>query len=480
MKKKFYKSCVALMLTMVMIFGGVHFNALTSVRVASAAVVNPIEPNLVINVTLSAPSTHMTIGHTMQLSCSSSPTNLTKLYSSSNTTIATVDSNGIVTAHTAGTATITVLCNNPTVGFPATDSVTITVHESTGIKDNTAYYIMNALSGRLLSLEISSDADKTNVYTRPRSTTNMSQWRTRSISGGWYNLESVHSPTEKCLDVTGNNVDIYTNTGGSYLKFTIDRVESGTYQGMYLIRYNKNSYVTQDSNYNVCITSTPTAGSYWSFMSVNKYYADIFGFNYGNAGNSNMINSTTHFAKFETTMDNLGYIGATHVNTTAMFAYDFLKASDIFVYVGHAEAGRLSFYSAPNHLEGRIVAHENMQLEGDNQNFISDMSDNMLAKAKCVLYLGCNSGSGYQVGGTTYNLVDETFNKGAHFVFGFTQIVYNTDVDDFLEGFLDELATPYKTINDCIDAANKKVLEDSNNTEELSYYCRGDGNQYLH
>lgn len=73
-----------------------------------------------------------------------------------------------------------------------------------------------------------------------------------------------------------------------------------------------------------------------------------------------------------------------------------------------------------------------------------------------------------------------TINKGAHFVFGFTQIVCDTDVDDFLEGFLDELATPYKTINDCIDAANKKVLEDSNNTEELSYYRRGDGNQYLH
>ena len=60
------------------------------------------------------------------------------------------------------------------------------------------------------------------------------------------------------------------------------------------------------------------------------------------------------------------------------------------------------------------------------------------------------------------------------------EIVYDTDVEDFLEGFLDELATPYKTINDCIDAANRKVLEDSNNTEELSYYRRGDGNQYLH
>ena len=28
-----------------------------------------------------------------------------------------------------------------------------------------------------------------------------------------------------------------------------------------------------------------------------------------------------------------------------------------------------------------------------------------------------------------------TINKGAHFVFGFTQIVCDTDVDDFLEGF---------------------------------------------
>ena len=122
----------------------------------------------------------------MQISYSVSQSGGTITWSSSNTSVATVNSSGLVTAVGAGKTTITGRYTyNGTV---YTDSVSIEVYtlcNSIGISNSTEYYIMNASSGRLLSLENDSDANFTKAYTRPRSATTLSQWRTRKLSDGY-------------------------------------------------------------------------------------------------------------------------------------------------------------------------------------------------------------------------------------------------------------------------------------------------------
>lgn len=109
------------------------------------------------------------------------------------------------------------------------------------------------------------------------------------------------------------------------------------------------------------------------------------------------------------------------------------------------------------------------------------MRTDALAKARCVLYLGCDTGSDYSLGGTDYNLVDATFEQGAHFVLGFTQTVVDADVDDFIEGFLLALSSFNDcTIEDCINMANDNVaIDPTNDPLGMPIYVRGDKYQYL-
>lgn len=86
-------------------------------------------------------------------------------------------------------------------------------------------------------------------------------------------------------------------------------------------------------------------------------------------------------------------------------------------------------------------------------------------------------------------LLDETFNKGAHFVLGFTEQVRIPNTNDWLEYFLDNINKGYN-INEAIDEATDKVGDvfvivgdkGSSHLEyrsELPLDYRGEGFQYL-
>lgn len=495
MKKRFCKPCIALLLSMVMIFGGGNFlisaedeTSYLSQTPALAVISEPL-----FRLSVSAPRTHLRIGETVQLTCATVPGFIDFDWVSLNPTIATVDSNGLVTALKPGQATIRAEKYDPTVDRTIVSGVTIYVYNSAGIEDIRTYYIMNYASGRFLSLEDTSDLAGANVCTRPRSTTTMSQWKTWLLPDGSFNLLSVYSPTQKCLDVTGTNVDIYTDDGGEDQKFIIERVASGMYQGLYLIRYNDQYYVTQDDNYNVCITSTPTNKSYWSFMKSINGSAKAYGFKYSLNNVPNAFDSTMMFDDFEETMSDLGYSTDQHNNCTALFMYNALNADDVFLYVGHGGEGRLNVCTNDNEIQSRICANDIMR-ELDRQlehRYINRKSDNELAQARCVFYLACNSGVDYvDSNGDRCNLVDETFDKGAHFVLGTTASITDEVTDEWLLYFLSLLSEGFD-LGFCIDTANEflgTIQLNANNidgetivitTEGLPLYCRGDREQYL-
>ena len=414
---------------------------------------------------MSVTTERMGVGGTQQATYSTYPSGLTPTWTSTNTTVATVSSSGLITAKGEGSTYIKASCYDSTSGKTYTDSVYLYVYDSTGIKDDTSYYIMNYSSKRLLSLETASDATCTNVFTRVRSASTLSQWTTEKQTDGRYQLISGYSSTGKCLDVTNSNVDIYTDTGAQYLKFTIDRVESGTYQGLYLIRYG-NKYVAQDTDYNVYVTTSRSAAAYWSFMAVDKEYADLFSFQYDG------FDTTGNNALFESVFDAKNYSADSDlVNFPPDVAYEFMTTyDDVFVFRGHGGEGRIAFYDDDGNWIGRIAVNSYV-CSNSNSRHIASCSDNELASLRCVLYLGCSTGADFSHPTGTYNLVDATFEKGAHFVLGTTETVTTGQSDAFLQGFLEEL----KNNSDVMTCVKKGLVSSSG--YPITYV--GDGSQYL-
>ena len=101
---------------------------------------------------------------------------------------------------------------------------------------------------------------------------------------------------------------------------------------------------------------------------------------------------------------------------------------------------------------------------------------NSLAGLRCVLYLGCYTGLDIESGGKVYNLMQETFNKGAHFVLATNTEIKTGDSNPFLRNFM-KFISEGCTIEDAIDKAIDKLGVDSTFREQIVYI--GDSKQIL-
>ena len=426
---------------------------------------------------------HTVVGGSILLIAVTTPSSLPVTWSSSNTSIASV-SGGLVLGITEGTATITATYTDAVTGISYSDSVVVTIWDSIGIKDDTDYYIMNYSSHKYLSLLTNSDTDNTNVCTRAKSTTAVCQWTTEKQSNGSFQLISCFSSSGRVLNVTNNNVDIYTDNNLSTQKFYIYRINSGPYKGLYYIRYG-NYYVAEDSYYNtqygyhdVYLTSSFSSRAVWSFAAVEKRDADLYSFCYSN-------NDTTGCNDlYDLTMSGIGYNAYGYfTNQSASNAFNYLNNSDdVFVFFGHGGPGIIGFYNTNGISTGAISVNAsvcNLYIVGSDRKYIDNISKNNLALARAVLLIGCSTGVDCTIGGVTYNLVSSIYNKGAHFVLGTTEDVSIPDSEKFLEGFLTELDNNNTNIYSCVQSGIVMAGVVSNTSGAYPVFSIGDGIQYL-
>lgn len=367
-----------------------------------------------------------------------------------------------------GTVKITATYTDSSTGTTSSDYVYLYVKDSIGIKNNTKYYVMNYSSKRYLSLETASDSNLTNVYTRARSASTLSQWKTDKQTDGTFQLVSVYSSTGKVLDKTGTNIDIYPDNGASYQKFAVYRINSGTYKGLYYIRHGY-YYVAQDSDYNVYLTTTASSSAVWSFMAVDTRFANYYSIA--------APNTTGRYSDYRTVMSALGYTSNNWHCTSAGSAYVFLnKTNDVFTFIGHGPEttsgqgmATICFQNSSGNYNGYITTNSAI-VNGSSDFAIDDLEKNGLTLERCVLYLGCKTGQSYSVGGKSYNLVQSTYDKGAHFVLGTLETITVVEAYSFLDTFLDNCST--KSIYDSISS----VLSDD---PLFDAYYMGDSRQLL-
>ena len=241
-------------------------------------------------------------------------------------------------------------------------------------------------------------------------------------------------------------------------------------------------------------------------MAVEKRYAELFCFDYPNRdangnimvdenGNTLYFRTIRNFYFFGEVFNPIGYSAWPYKNNVPSIAMNrcMVGRDDVFVFIGHGAPGAIAFYNDEGEVRGVIAVRdlEHLYVGIDNA-AISSISSNGLALARIIFYLGCETGVPFNPAGTnfSYNLVDETFEKGAHFVLGCTEILYNTHTDEWLEYFLDLIDNGF-SVGAAIDGAKTALgrievrydnafgEEEVFPYEEIPLYCRGDQSQYL-
>ena len=448
-----------------------------------------------ISVDVTKESGYLFVGKTQRATCTTSPSGLSVTWMSSDPDVATVSASGIITGVSEGSAKISAIYYHAETETIYHDYVYVYVYSSYGLEDGTQYYIMNYETKRLLSLQTFADVNNTNVYTRERVNSYSSRWRLKKQSDERFQLENGYSSSGKVLHVTGSNLDLYTNNTSESTKFTIYRLNSDAYSGLYYFRYGS-YFVAQDENNNVYLTSSPSNKAIWSFSEIREGYADIFShdYTYEKDGIIGRFNTAVNNSYFKTVFSTaLGYTANASTNSTASYAFSTLAGEDqqIFVFRGHGDAGIISFYKEGSIATGGIyadVALSGSYQSGSDKKYISSLNNNALHSLRCVLCLGCSTGDDIVVTpqGPSYNTVDALYQKGAHFVLGTTETITNTQGNSWLEYWLDNILLGESIKDACINANDdlgyieiNYGTTDAKTVYGMPIYSRGDTIQYL-
>ena len=363
---------------------------------------------------------------------------------------------------------------------------------------------MNAGSKNLLSAKTLADTDGNAVGMRDRAELVTRQWHLTIVGNETGILTWVQSPTGKAITVSEGSLVLSTNTQASTQKLTIQRINSGTYCGLYKIMYG-GKYVATSSSSSRYPTLTSTLNEYavWSFMAEDKWCADVYDFDYPSGEISDApTNSTLYSDTFLSVAEELGYdifvdrdaegnIINYNTNAHAEDAYDYMQSiTEIMIYRGHGAPGLLVFGDENGLHNGFLTAFDgsyNYPVQGDATVYsIDSLDENALAHMRCVIYNGCETGLTTTLNGTDYNLVDATYDKGAHFVLGVTEILPVVWEEEWFRLLITHLDSSY-SVGEAVEKATMDfsniqwAFEDTGETimQPYPYYAKGDGHQYL-
>lgn len=193
-------------------------------------VVSPISGNVsVTGVSVNPTSVGITVGSTTQLSSSiipSNATNQTVSWSSSNSSICTVNSSGLVTGVAAGTASVTVTTQDG--GFTAVCLVTVTA--PAGIVVGGTYKILVRHSGKAMDASGASNGAKIQQWDYLGGSNQ--KWIVSEPQAGYYTLtsESNGKVVDAAGTANGSKIQIWQSLLGDNQKWQITSLGNGYYK----------------------------------------------------------------------------------------------------------------------------------------------------------------------------------------------------------------------------------------------------------
>lgn len=341
--------------------------------------------------------------------------------------------------------------------------------EVAGIEETTAYYIKNVASGLYLEYNPNNDNVRVGNFTGAQN----QRWAFRLKSNDNYVIVP-RGNTEYRLDVhsgTGAqnaNIDICPSSNGTDQEWHGHRNGNGTYMFKSscsgYTRFLSAAGVTAGSNV-VQSTAYPENQRNWTLEKVTKGRAFQATFNI-TENVDRVFDTTPAVAILDTYGKAMGYPIYQLINTSAATAYGHMN-SDIWIFDGHGNAGRIYFFNQSNAGLGRIVAGSGL-VESGMDRIVEDLGFNALSSNRCTLLIGCYTGNSYG----SYNLVDAIYKKGAKFVLGQTVETYTTYNFQWLEAF-QKASLEKKTVAQALAAADVASPNSSH------YYYKGNSYQKL-
>lgn len=302
-------------------------------------------------------------------------------------------------------------------------------------------------------------------------------WTLERQSDGTYMIEIFN---EKYLRIRQDgSVVIYHNIGSNEYKFDICREDNG----LYTIK-NGDKYLSRDSITGTSFTllTTPTDCSYWTFMAAEKGYANYYGYKYGDLDTATLADEL-----YEKTITECFY-GMDYYESmsTSLVASDEvleqLLVSDITIFATKGDAGYV--ITDPTGGPDSMIMADYELTQGYTQQYISMLGANYLARSRCIIYASSDSGNvALDNDGYGYNLVDITYDKGAHFVLGFTCEMPSNLINQWVLHFLYYAVEHRCSIISSVFLACwlTDLYKTENGVDDyFAYvYFRGDGNQFL-
>ena len=384
----------------------------------------------VTGVSVSPTSVSLRVGGTQNLQAQVRPTNASDTHvtwSSSNASVASVDSSGRVSAKAVGTATITVTTRNGS--FTATCAVTVTaatvLPTSITVRSKTA-------TGRILS-----DTSPLHVYAYNGTNSGMNNVHiavagpsgavtTHNWNQSPHNTNFVNrigsSDSFRGVSEGITTAKVNTDAGGLSATFTIIVISEYSVKSSAKLIMPSGFYMGPDITYdpitqyllstNKPVTIYGSCGN-WFYVGVDVNGTMCYGFvpkncvgkNYARVAYTAHQSDTSHLAILATSSPN-GFVSGNYSDITATQMLHLLQQSAIFVYRGNGSAGGESFISGGDGGNGYTLLRTNDVL---------GLSSGALNNARLVVYAACRSGMII----APHNLATATANRGAQCVIGF-------------------------------------------------------------
>ena len=350
-----------------------------------------------------------------------------------------------------------------------------------GLESSESYYIRNVAVGRYLEVKNAEDKNGTPVWSNVGNRIYAQQWKISRNSNGTYKLQTMCSPTKRVLDITGTKVDIWNDNNASYQQFTIERISTThdpKINGCYYIKY-QGQFLATDGNGNVYL-SYLNLGNYtsWSFEKVTKHDADIYSQiilidwimfvpNYLDTRGADNV--------FVQTMSAKGYNATKINNSTASFAYHYLKRDSVWVFIGMSSldvygnpCAVITFNNEDNENIGYIASSRDLW-NAPSTYTLDDIDANGLARAKLVFYLSPYSDAEIMHGINKFGLIKNSYDLGAHFVVGVNGLCSHLGATYWGKLFFERAAySSTTTIKECVEHADFSAHEAG--TINTTYY----------
>lgn len=384
-----------------------------------------------------------------------SPGNLTS-WSSSDSSIATVDANGTVIAKSCGTAIITASANGKSVFYTLT---VIPIAEGT-------YYINNREKGGYIQIDdnASSNYFESGVHMEHHEFDggDYQKWQFIHLSNGFYKIISVKSGL--CLAVPSDginesDVDIVQESYSNLPRkqWTVEPTTDGAFK-------IRNRAVTTDLV--LCANAGTANGTNiqqddyldnssfldeWFLYTKVDYVSMYLGFNVGDPLMPPIVNAVGTALE-----DQAGMEGHDSTDLTTGQLLGQLSTTSIFSCITHGSPTSIKTS------DGYLTVS---RIDSLNESVFEDLK---------FVYLGaCKTGKGRE---DANNLVNAIYEKGADTVLGFTISVNVAETNTWTRAFMIELASG-TTIEDAMLVADEAVKNDPNIT--WTSYTVSEENRYL-